>query len=271
MRGRIALVCAWLVACSSTGSRDARETYDYLQTPAGDHFRVIQSGPILRGVNTRLGLRITYVARALTKNELFVAADALVKSLGPEMQLTGDKSLTVRARIGPASVALDSDKSTYDLEYQLTPSGFQRMPSTKSTPALTAIESSEDPTFPFREGQLKAAAHASLEWLALLDEDEPDLDAVRENITRAFAAQVEDDAKLLELLKRRKDAGIPGTRTELYRLQQRTTNKTRTPGADVLMVYACDIPGRKRVLERMTLARYSGDWKIASYAFQPLP
>lgn len=271
MRGRFASVCAFLIACSSGEPRDARETYDYLQTPAGDHYRVIQSGPILRGINTPLGLRITYVARALTKNELHVAADSLIGSLGPEMQLTGDKKLTVRARIGPASIALDSDKATYDLEYQLTPNGFQPTSTTQSPPSLSGIASSDDPTFPFREGQLRAAATASLEWLALMDEAEPDLDAIRENITRAFAAQIEDDEKLKELLKQRRDAGIPGKRTELYRLQQRVMAKTRTPGSDVLIVYACDNPGRKRVLERMTLAKFSGDWKIASYAFQPLP
>jgi hypothetical protein len=269
MRGRIALVCACLLACSSEETRDARETYDYLVTPAGQSYRLIGAGPIIRGANTRIGLRITYVARALTKAELFAHADALVSALGPEMQLTGDKTLTVRARIGPASVALNSDKSTYDLEYLLTASGFQRVDSTRAPPALTASDQSDDPAFPFQPQQLTAAAAASLDWLARLDRR--DLDAIRARVTPAFRAQIENDDQLRALLAQRKAAGLPGSRRELYRTQQRVTDKPRPAGADALLVYECDRPGRPRILERMTLSRESDEWQIASYAFQPIP
>jgi hypothetical protein len=269
MRGRIALVCACLLACSSEKTADARETYDYLVTPAGHSFRLIGAGPILRGANTRLGLRITYVARALTKAELFAHADALVGSLGPEMQLVGDKTLTVRARIGPVSVALDSDKSTYDVEYRLTSSGFQRVDNPRTPPALTGSDQSDDPTFPLESQQLAAAAAAGVSWLGLLNRS--DLAAIRARVTPAFQAQIESDEQLRALLAQRKAAGLPGSRRELYRTQQRVTDKPRPAGADVLLVYECTGPGRPRILERMTLSREADSWQIASYAFQPIP
>jgi hypothetical protein len=269
LRGRIALVCACLLACSSSEKRGARETYDYVLTPAGQSFRVIGAGPILRGANTSMGLRITYVARALTKTELFADADALVAALGPEMQLTGDKALTVRARIGAASLALNSAKATYDLEYRLHDGRFQRAGADKPPPDLAGPQAPEDPAFPLRAGQLTAAATASAEWLELLDHD--DLEKIREHVTPGFAKAISDDGQLRELLAQRRNAGLPGTRHELYRSQQRIPQKLRPPGADVLIVYACEIPGRPMTLERLVLARYSDTWKIASYAFQPIP
>jgi hypothetical protein len=269
LRGRIALVCACLLACSSSEKRDARETYDYVLTPAGQNFRLIGAGPVLRGANTSLGLRITYVARAQTMAELLADADALVAALGPEMQLSGDKRLTVRARIGAASLALNSDKTAYDLAYKLQDGRFQRAGSEKPPPSIAGTQVPEDPAFPFRAEQLAAAATASAEWLALLDGD--DLAAIRERVTRGFANAISDDGQLRQLLAQRKNAGLPGTRRELYRSQQRVQQKSRPPGADALLVYACEIPGRPETLERLVLARDANVWKIASYAFQPIP
>jgi hypothetical protein len=54
-------------------------------------------------------------------------------------------------------------------------------------------------------------------------------------------------------------------------MQQRITDKTRQPGADALIEYECTNPGRPRILERLSLARYSDAWRIVSYAFQPIP
>lgn len=269
MRRRIALVCACLLACSGAETRDARETYDYLVTAAGQPFRLIGAGPILRGANTRVGLRITYVARALTKAELFAHADALVGALGPEMQLVGDKTLTVRARIGPASVALNSDKSTYDLEYRLEPTGFQRLDNPRTPPALTGTDQSDDPTFPLQAQQLTAAAAASGSWLALLDKR--DLNAIRNQVTREFRDQIGKDESLLELLAQRKAWGLPGRRRLLYRTQLRVAETKRPAGADVLIVNECTNRAGQRILERMTLSRNADVWQLASYAFQPIP
>jgi hypothetical protein len=270
MRRRIAiaLVCA-LLACSKEDSSGTRETYDYVVTPAGQRFRVIGAGPILRGANTRIGMRITYVAQALTKAELLAHADALVAALGPELQLFGDKTLTVRARIGVASVALDSENAKFDLEYRLGPSGFQRADAGTSPPALADTNVLDDPTFPFQAEQLTAAALISSRWIAHLDED--DMDAIRPQVAPGFREQIMDDGQLAALLARRYAAGLPGTRRELYRMQQRITDKPRPPGADALIVYECRSPRRPRVLERLELARDADAWKITSYAFQPLP
>lgn len=270
MRRRIAtaLVCA-LLACSRGETPGARETYDYLVTPTGQRFRVIGAGPIMRGANTRIGMRITYVAQALTKAELLVHADALAAALGPELQLFGDKTLTVRARIGVASVALESEQAKFDLAYRLGPNGFQRADAGTSPPALADTHVLDDPTFPFQAELLTAAAAISSRWLARLDED--DMDAIRPLVARGFREQIMDDRQLGELLVRRDAAGLPGTRRELYRMQQRITDKPRPPGADALIVYECRSPRRPRILERLELARDSDAWKITSYAFQPLP
>jgi hypothetical protein len=264
----IALVCA-LLACSGEATPAVRETYDYLVTPTGQRFRIIGAGPIMRGANTRIGMRITYVAQALTKAELLIHADALAAALGPELQLFGDKTLTVRARIGSASVALESENAKFDLAYQLGPSGFQRADTGATPPPLADTHVDDDPMFPFQAQQLTAAAAMSSRWLTLLDQD--DMDAIRPQVARGFREQIMDDRQLGELLARRDSAGLPGTRRELYRMQQRILDKPRPPGDDALIVYECRRPRQPRVLERVELARDAEAWKITSYAFQPLP
>jgi hypothetical protein len=264
----IALVSA-LLACSGEPSVPVRETYDYLVTPTGQRFRIIGAGPIMRGANTRIGMRITYVGQALTKAELLAHADALAAALGPELQLFGDKTLTVRARIGPASVSLESEKAKFDLAYRLGPNGFQRADTGTTPPALADTDVPDDPQFPFQAPQLTAAATMSSRWLSFLDQD--DMDAIRPQVAREFRAQIVDDGQLGALLARRDAAGLPGTRRELYRMQQRILDKPRAPGDDALIVYECRRPRQPRVIERLELARDSDAWKITSYAFQPLP
>lgn len=268
MRGRLALLCACLLACSSAETRDARETYDYLVTPAGQRFRVIGYGPVLRGANTHMGLRITYVARSFDKSALVADADALVAALGPELELSGETALTVRARLGGPSLALDSVKSTYDLEYRLVDGRFQRAASDKPGPAGSMPKVPDDPAFPFKSAQLNAAAAASSKWLPLLEGN--DLTAIRAGVTKPFAKALSNDAEFRALLAQRRAARLPGARKELYRLQQRVTQKQRPPGADALVVYECRVGG-VRILERLSLASYEDEWKIASYAFQPIP
>jgi hypothetical protein len=270
MRRRIAIVCACLLACSSSErTRDARETYDYVVTPSGQRYRVIGAGPIRRGANTHMGLRITYVATAKTKAELLADADALAASLGPELQLAGEASLVVRARVGGVSLALDSDKVSYDLDYRLVDGHFQRSDSGGRTPNLSRPPVPDDPTFPFRPELLTAAAAVSGKWLPLLDRD--DLGAIRAGVSPAFAKALADDAQFRELLAQRKQARLPGTRHELYRMQERVSDKPRPAGADALIVYECETAGGTRILERLSLARDADTWKIASYAFQPIP
>jgi hypothetical protein len=270
MRGRIALVCACLLACSSSGgTRDARETYDYVVTPAGQRFRVIGAGPIRRGANTHMGLRITYVATAKTKAELLADADALVAALGPELQLAGEAALVARARVGGVSLALDSDKVSYDTDYRLVGGRFQRSGPGKPPPNLSRAPVPDDPSFPFRSDALNAAAAASGRWLPLLDRD--DLAAIRAGVSPAFAKALADDTQFRELLAQRKTARLPGTRRELYRMQERVTDKPRPPGADALIVYECQTPGGPKILERLSLTNDGDQWKIASYAFQPIP
>jgi hypothetical protein len=181
----------------------------------------------------------------------------------------GDKSLTVRARIGPASVALDSENAKYDLDYRLGPNGFQRADAGPSPPPLASSNVLDDPTFPFQVQQLTAAAAISSRWLSLLDED--DMDAIRPQVAPGFREQIADDKQLGMLLARRTNAGLPGTRRELYRMQQRITDKPRPPGADALIVYECRSGRRPRTLERIELARDAEVWRITSYAFQPIP
>jgi hypothetical protein len=270
MRRRIALVCACLLACSnSEETRDARETYDYVVTPAQQRYRVVGAGPIMRGANTHMGLRITYVARALTKDELLADADALVASLGPELQLSGGTSLTVRARVGGPSLALDSDKVSYDLNYQLVDGRYQRRGLGGPLPNLARPQVPDDPTFPFRTDALTAAAAASGAWLPLLDGN--DLSRIRAGVSDGFAKALADDGQFRELLAQRRNAGLPGARRELYRMQERVAQQSRAAGADALIVYECKVPGRPRILERLSLAQDGERWKVASYAFQPIP
>ncbi len=270
MRRRTALVCACLLACSGPGDRrDARETYDYVVTPAGKRFRVIGAGPILRGANTHMGMRITYVASAKTKAELLADADALVAALGPELQLSGDQKLVVRARVGGVNLALDSDKVSYDVDYRLEGGRFQRSGPGKPPPNLARPQTPDDATFPFQADALNAAAAASSAWLPLLDRD--DLRAIRAGVSKPFATALADDGQFRELLAQRKHARLPGTRRELYRMQERITTHSRPPGADALITYECQTPGGPRILERLSLTREGETWKVASYAFQPIP
>jgi hypothetical protein len=269
---RIALVCIWLLACSNDEARPPRETYDYVVTPAGQRYRVIQAGPILRGANTSLGLRITYVAQGRTSADLAADADALIAALGPELQLAGENAVIVRARIGPPTVVLGADKKRgEDLEYRLEPSGFQRASAGAgaSEVALAGTNQPDDPTFPYRAQQLTAAGEASARWVALLDQN--DLTAIRVQLTQRFRDQLADDATFRELLAQRTNAGLPGTRRELYRMQERATRGGRTPGDDALIVYECTTQGGPNVLERLTWTREGEEWRVVSYAFQPLP
>lgn len=267
----LALLLSCLAACSADEQRDVRETYDYLVMPSGKRYRVIVSGPILRGINTQIGLRISYVAQSRDEAGLEADAAQLVSVLGPELQLAGEDELHVRARLGPPTLALDAGGTYFDVDYHLGDDGFIRVPAvTKKRPKVTRIMP-DDPTFPYREAKLKAAAAASAKWLSLLDRG-GDLKAIRAPLTPQFRKAAADDGQFRELLAQRANAGLPGVRRELYRMQQRSTKAGREPGDDVLIVYVCESPGRARVLERLVLANDDYDqWQIVSYAFQPIP
>jgi hypothetical protein len=271
MLARLSLVCACLIACSGGPKTDDQESYDYVVTPAGERFRVVVAGPILRGTNTNLGMGITYVAQAKERAELITHADTLVAVLGPELQLSGEKKLTVRARLGPPSVALDS--SSYSLEYALTPDGYRRIADSqpKRAPRLAGTSVPEDPEFPYREQIVNAGIAFGMKWLTLLEQN--DLAPIRAQLTSAFRRKVSDDAKLRELLGRRHSAGLPGERRELYRMQERKLDSRRAPGADVLVSFECTVANGSRVLERLVLSHEPAvdAWQIAGYAFQPLP
>jgi hypothetical protein len=272
MAGWIALVVACLLGCSGESSRGPAEIYDYLVTPGGQRFRVIAAGPILRGGNTKVGLRISYLAEAKTPAELISHADSLVAAVGPEMRLVGDKALSVRARLGPPSLVLDPPPDTrYELTYRLTPAGFRRSPGDKvpAAPPLTSSKIADDPRFPFQAARLNAAAAASSRWLGLLDRD--DLEAARARMTGAFRDKVADDDQLDELMAKRHEAGIPGTRRELYRMQTRAKNKTRPAGDDALVLYECKAANGDSTLEKVVLTHEADEWQIAGYVFQPIP
>ena len=266
---RMLLACACLTACSPAQKREIAETYDYVLTPQGQRFRVIASGPLRRGANTQLGLRIRYVAQARDEGELIAHADALVAALGPELQLTGERKLIVRARIGPPTLELQAPgQANYDLVYALGPHGFARDPAapTPELPDLAAVDAADDPKFPYAAASLQQAAAAAATWLAALDA--ADLATTRQRMTDAFRTQVADDTKYRQLLAQRQQAGLPGARKELYRMQQRSK---RAGSEEVLIVYACSVPGRPRVLERLVMERVNGEWNASAYAFQPLP
>jgi hypothetical protein len=269
----IALALACLLGCSGGGTRGPAEIYEYLVTPAGQRFRVVAAGPILRGGNTKIGLRISYVAQAKTPAELLAHADQLVAAIGPEMQLVGDKTLSVRARLGPPSLVLDPPPGTrYELSYRLTESGFQRETGDRESPRPPSLEDADipdDPAFPYRAERLHAAAEASASWLALLDDD--DLSTAREQMTPSFQHKVADDQKLDELMAQRHRAGIPGTRRELYRMQTRSKQKKRKPGDDALVLYRCTAANGSSTLEKVILTRDANEWRIAGYVFQPIP
>lgn len=257
-----------LSACSGDAARSVPETYDYVLTPSGQRFRVIAAGPVLRGANTRLGLRISYVAQARDEPELIAHADALVAAFGPELQLTGDRKLVVRARLGAPTHQLPGPgAASYDVAYVLGPGGFvrDREAQAHAPPELAAVSGKGDPEFPYAADKLSAAAAAGAEWLAALDR--ADLAVTREQMTQTFRAQVADDERYRELLLLRQQAGLPGMRSELYRMQQRTK---RAPGDDILLVYVCASPGLPRVVERVVMVREAGVWRASGYVFQPL-
>ncbi|HKP57291.1 MAG TPA: hypothetical protein VJV78_11255 [Polyangiales bacterium] len=268
MRALSLLIATCLLACAGEDNRSVAETYDYLLTPAGQRFRVMGAGPLRRGANSRMGLRIKYLAQAQTKDELLAHADTLVAALGPELQLTGERNLVVRAQLGPTTLALDpSGKDFYDLEYRLEAAGFVRVQEEDPNKRYGAVNAPDDVTFPYRAAQLTEAGRLGAGWLGSLDRE--DMLSLRAELTDNFREQVSDDARFRELLLQRKNSGLPGTRRELYRMQQRVAG--RTAGDDVLLVYECSMPRRPGVLERVMLARDADAWQVSGYVFQPVP
>lgn len=268
MRAWIALLMAWQVACSSDSSA-TREIYDYLVTPAGERFRVISAGPVVRGANTLVGMRITYVAQAESPAELLAHADTLVRALGPELSLSRQPNLSVWARFGPPSVSL-RDSNYYALEYRLNQGEYRRADSnTHEPPSRADTQIDDDPSFPFRAALLNEGADAGNAWLAHLNDAA--LAALREAMTPDFLSKLSDDARLADLIRQRKLAGWPDSRRELYRMQQRSTRKGRKPGDDARVVYEADMANGQRMVERLVLQRDATRWQVSGFAFQPVP
>lgn len=268
MRAWIALLATWQIACSGAG---VPETYDYLVTPDGQRFRVISAGPIVRGANTLVGMRVTYISRAKSPADLLAHADTLVRALGPEFSLSREPTLTVRARLGPASISLKNrEQDRYDLEYRLSEGEYQRSGASESeTPPLAGTHVADDPSFPFRPALLNEAVDAGNAWLALANGT--DLRALRADMAPDFLAKLSDDAQLGDLILQRKLAGGTESRRELYRMQQRPSRKGRSPGDDARVVFESGMPSGQRLVERLVLARDGTRWQVSGYAFQPVP
>ena len=260
MRALPWLISLCLLACAGEDPPAVAESYAYLLTPGGQRFRVIASGPLLRGADSGPGLRIKYIAEAATSDELLAAADSLVAALGPELQLTGDPNLVVRAQLDATGTRF------YDVEYRLEASGFLRVQQDPSANTAAAANSEDDHVFPYRAALLDEAGEAGAGWLLSLDRD--DMPATRAELGENFREQISDDARLGELILQRRHLGLPGVRRELYRMQRRIAG--RNPGDDVLVVYECSMPLRPRVLERLSMSRDADVWRVSGYVFQPL-
>jgi hypothetical protein len=270
----------WLVlagaACSdSRSASDSPLAYTHLLTPQGQHFRVTSAGPVIRGANTTIGLRIEYISEAQTVGALELDAVRLVAALGPELELSEPGELTVRAQYDAGSLALDPKLSAYDVVFTRTASGWDRSAAKTAalgqdpTEIMGRIKPVSNVSFPFDGAFIEKGARAAATWLATLDRD--DSPAALGGMDPALRAEFGKSREpFAALVGRRHAMHLPGKRHELYHMATRD-RATSASGRPVVQVeYLCEPGGDVRVLERIVMDQIASAWQVSSYAFLPL-
>jgi hypothetical protein len=263
-------------ACSdSRSASDSPLTYSHLLTPSGQHFRVTSAGPVIRGANSTLGLRIEYISEAQTVAALELDAGRLVAALGPELELTKQPELTVRAQFDAGSLALDPKASAYDVVFTRAANGWNR--SAEKTAALgqdvseimRQLKPVSNVSFPFDGPFIAKGAAAAARWLGQVDSG--DLPAALSGMDPSFRAELgKSNERLDTLVERRRGLHLPGQRRELYRMATRDRGASAGTAPMIQVEYVCQPDANARVLERIVLQPAGSQWQVSGYAFQPL-
>jgi hypothetical protein len=278
MRTLLALACVLSATCANDAEiapYPSPTTYSHLLTASGRHYRVIRSGQVLRGANSSVGLMISYLCESLAPAELVRDSDQLVAALGPEMQLTEDTKLTVRAEWhGVAPKGRKPKAFKLDTRFDLKDGRWLRAAAPDDAPALGAgsrqLQAPVDRDFRYDVAKLDAAADAAANWLDHLDAHE--IEQIVSGMNPAFREQVAaSHERFIGLLDQRTALGMPGGRRALYRMQTRDRHVALDASEAVLIQYECQPAEGTRILERMVLASDATGWRVSGYAFQPIP
>jgi hypothetical protein len=276
MRTLLVLLATLWSACApeppSAASVTSLNDYSHVVTAAGRRFRVIRTGPVVRGAGSTVGLMISYLGESRVLDDLVRDSDELVRALGPELELTGEKQLVVRAEWQVASKAEKPRIAPFDVLFKLKSAGWQRVQPDEDTPVpgSSRLPPLNDTAYPFNEAKLTAAGSAAQDFLALLDAGE--IEQVVGVMSLAFRAEIADKReRFIAVLEQRQTLGIPGVRRELYRMLTRDRHVAQTAPEAVLIQFECQPVQGARILERMVLAPDGTGFRIAGYAFQPIP
>jgi hypothetical protein len=276
MRRLLPLLCVVFGACSpeppSAASVTSLNDYSHVVTPAGRRFRVIRTGPVVRGAGSTVGLMISYLGESRALDDLVRDSDELVGALGPELQLTGEKQLVVRAEWQVTAKVPNPRIAPFDILFKLKSDGFRRVEPEEDTPVpgSSRLPPRNDSAYPFNAAKLTAAASAAQDFLALLDAGE--IEQVVGVMSLAFRAEIADKReRFIAVLEQRQALGIPGVRRELYRMLTRDRHVAQTAPEAVLIQYECQPAQGERILERLVLAPDGTGFRVAGYAFQPIP
>ncbi len=264
--------------CGGNGRDRPQLRYDYLVTPGNQVFRVLKAGPVTRGSGGAVGNVISYIAQTPAPSVLAQDAEQLVAALGPEMELTGDRSVAVEALLGYESRSAGPHLIETSRSFKAEGDRWVKSAETEGeadarSALLSPTRLEDDASFPYHSASLAGAAAAAIKWIGLLDTDTHEADAIaRTGVDPSFRAQVEASKQgWRSLLQQRRNLDLPGERRELYRMQTRPRNFKKTDVETALIQYESKTDAG-RVLERFMMATdASGAWLVSGYLFEPIP
>ena len=242
---------------------------DAVVLPNGSVYRVLQAGPVLRGTGASTGGGIMYWSDSAAPSRVSRDAQQLVAAFGPELELAGEKLLSVQAKI-PGG--LEGQTTTVTRGFRLERGQWLPHPP-EPVPAEPiageAPPAPSDPVLANLAARLTAAGSAAARWLDHLDLDP--VEGVVSRMNDEFRGQIKGaPERWLQITQQRRQLKLTERRSELYRMETPSKSPKLGPGDTVLVQYQSGT-ARRRVLERVIMVKEPAGWRVGGYAFEPLP